>query len=637
MASPSNAGLGEAPFRAPLQRAMEAYREGRLNEAAFSCRLVLAVDKKQFDATHLLGLIEFQRDQLSEAHAFFRQAVKINPRSVHALSNLALVLQRLDRHDEALINLNKALAIEPSNALALNNRGHILWRLKRLEEALKSLDQALAVKPDYDDALCNRGNVLVELQRFEEALACYDRALSMAPQDAPTWNNRANTLLALGRRSEAMASYDRAQQLDPCDLSILKDRGSALYYENRHEEAISCFDQALALKPGDIYFIYKRGTVLAKLNRYEEALACFDHALAAQPDNVDALDNRGSVLAALQRAAEAIASYDRALAIKPETAEAHWNRGLTLLRVGDYEHGWDEYEWRWKLPDVQHQPRDFSQPQWLGEPIRGKTILLHAEQGFGDTIHFLRYVPLVAGLGAKVIVEVQRELRSLASRIEGASLVLNRGEALPSFDYHCPLLSLPRAFKTRLETIPSKTPYLTAASEKLSTWDELLVRSGKPRIGIAWAGNATFSGDATRSIGLQRLAPLLSLPHFQFVSLQKDLRAGDDEILRKHPDVVDLGNRLVDFSDTAAIMSLLDLVISSDTAIVHLAGALGRPVWVLLEHLPEWRWLLGRDDSPWYPSARLFRQPASGDWESVVSRVVGEVSQNPSNRFNSLQ
>jgi tetratricopeptide (TPR) repeat protein len=622
---PFNVGSAEAALpglASPLRRALEAHGAGRLGEAEFYCRLVLAADKKQFDALHLLGLVEFQRGRLDEANRLIRQALKINPRSIHAHSNLALVYAQSGRYEQALASLNRALALEPDNVLALNNKGHVLWRLKRPEEALESLDRLLAIKPDYVDALCNRGNVLIDLQRFEEALVSYNGALAIKRNDAPTLNNRANVLWALDRRDEALQSYDQALAIDPDDLSTLKDRGTALIYLHRAEEALACFDRALALKPGDLYFVFKRGSALAELNRYEEALACFDRAF--ESGDADALNSRGNVLAILQRHAEAIASYDRALAITPESALAHWNRGCALLRVGDFDQGWKEYEWRGKLEKSWSKPpREFVRSRWRGEePIEGRTILLHAEQGFGDTIQFVRYVPLVAARGARVVLEVQPALKRLLAGIEGAAVLTATGEELPPFDLHCPLPSLPLAFKTRLETIPAATPYIVASPERIAAWNERLPKSQMPLIGIGWAGNPNFPHDDERSIGLARLAPLLSIQGAQFLSLQKDLRDGDEEILRRHPHLIHFGDKLDDFSDTAAIMSLIDLVISSDTAPVHLAGALGRPVWVLLQHSPDWRWMLDRNDNPWYPTARLFRQPTSGDWDEVVRQVA---------------
>jgi tetratricopeptide (TPR) repeat protein len=604
-----------------VARAQHAFAAGRLAEAEFNCRLVLSANKKQFDALHLLGSIEFQHGRFEEAQRLIRQAVRINPGSAAAHSNLALVLQQLNQLDHALINLDKALALDPNFLLALNSRGHVLWRLKRPEEALESLDRVLALKPDYVDALCNRGNVLVELKRLDEALTYYDKALAIIPNDAPTLNNRANVLWALNRRDEAMQNYDCALSLSPNDLSILKDRGSALHYLQRSEEALECFDHALVIKPNDPYFLYKRGSALAHLDRHEDALASLDRAFELAPD-ADALSDRGNVLSALQRHGEAIASYDRALGLAPDSALTHWNRGLALLRAGNYEEGWQEYEWRSKLERLSASWRQFAQPQWLGElPVNGKTILLFSEQGFGDAIQFARYVPLVAALGAKVILQVQPALKKLLVGIDGAATIVDTDEGLPLFDLQCPLMSLPLAFKTTLDTIPAKEPYLSVPPERLAAWKTRLPQSLLPRVGIVWAGNPNFPLDRSRSIGLRPLLPLLSVPGVQFISLQKDLRDGDGELLRQHPQFIHLGDQLEEFSDTAAIMSLLDLVISSDTAPAHLAGALGRPVWVLLQKQPDWRWMFEREDCPWYPSARLFRQPTVGDWDGVVGQV----------------
>jgi tetratricopeptide (TPR) repeat protein len=622
----SDGGSGPNPtsnLEELLRRAFAAHDAGRLDEAEYCCRMLLAADKKQFDALHLLGLIEFQRGRFDEAYRSICQALEINRRAVHAHLNLGLVLQELNRNGEALAAFDRALAIEPNHALALNNRGHLLWRLGRPDEALNSLERALALYPNYSDALCNKGNAMVSLQRFEEALASYNAALAIQPNDALVLTNRANTLWALDRRDEAIRTFDQALSLAPDDLAILKDRGTALAYLHRGEEALACFDHALDLNPGDTEFTYRRGKVLGRLERFDEAISCFDQVLAVQPDHVDALVNRGHVLADLLRNAEAMACYDRVLAIKPDLPEAHWHRGCLLLGMGDYERGWKEYEWRWQVSEISDKPCEFQQPLWLGDKsIDGKTILLHAEQGLGDTIQFVRYVPLVAALGAKVVLEVQQPLKALLSPFDGACFVIARGETQPPFDLHCPLASLPLAMKTRLETIPARTPYLSASQEHLAAWNERLPTTGRLRIGLAWAGNPAFPADRTRSIGLQRLTPLLSVPGFEFISLQKQLRPGDENILREHPELTHLGEEIADFYDTAAIVSQLDLVISSDTAVVHLAGALGRPVWVLLERVPDWRWLVERNDSPWYPTAKLFRQTKPGDWQSVIGGVT---------------
>ena len=610
-----------------MQRAWANFSSGRLVEAELGCQLALGISKNDFSALHLMGLIHFQRHNLERAHDAIGRALKINPRSVEASINLSFVLQAQGKNEDALRYLDNALKIQPTNLTALNNLGNLLWLLKRHDEALEPLNRAIAIKPNFVDALCNRGNVLIALERFDEALTDIDSALNLSDRDPILLNNRANVLWALQRRDEALRTFDKAFSIDAQDLSVLKDRGSALLFSEREQDALECFDRALAIKPHDVYFLYKRGTVLAKLGRFEEALACFDKSLDVDSSNVEALNGRGNALASLTRAAEAIAAYNKAIELDPETPEAHWNRSLTLLQLGNFEEGWKEYEWRWKTANFSTKPRNFDKPLWLGDaPLEGKVILLHAEQGFGDSIQFGRYIPMVAALGAQVIVEVQAPLKGIFSNLQGASKVIAFGEELPAFDFHCPLLSLPFAFKTELASIPRDVPYLTSDANLRAKFEGLLPQTQKKLIGLAWAGRSTFGGDRSRSIGLQRLAPILRVEGCHFVGIQKDLRDGDKELLSTFPNLTWVGEKLSDFSDTAALMSMLDVVISSDTSVVHLAGALARPTWILLEHKPDWRWLMDRNDNPWYPTAHLFRQMHPGDWDTVVASVTDALS-----------
>ncbi len=321
-----------------------------------------------------------------------------------------------------------------------------------------------------------------------------------------------------------------------------------------------------------------------------------------------------------------MASYRKALTIEPDYAPAHWNESLCRLLIGDFERGWKKYEWRWKCDQDLLATRNFSQPLWLGrEDLTGKTILLHAEQGLGDTIQFARYAQAVAQKCAKVILEVQPSLRSLLSEISGAYKVLSRGEPLPEFDFHCPLLSLPLAFNTRLETIPATIPYLGARAAVVKRWEDNLGKRDVPRVGIVWSGLSTNVNDHNRSIALSRLAALAG-PSVKLVSLQNEVRAEDEKALAANKQILHFGSELEDFSDTAALVSLMDLVVSVDTSVAHLAGALGKPVWILLPFAPDWRWLVDREDSPWYPTARLFRQPKIGDWDSVIDKVKQDLS-----------
>jgi Glycosyltransferase family 9 (heptosyltransferase) len=311
----------------------------------------------------------------------------------------------------------------------------------------------------------------------------------------------------------------------------------------------------------------------------------------------------------------------------PEFAEAHFEAAMTHLTLGDFDTGWKQYEWRWKTGAFARYRRPFRAPPWLGnESVAGKTVLLHAEQGFGDTIQFIRYAPLAARQGADVILEVQPALKALMREIVGVSVVIGRGEELPRFDFHCPLLSLPFAFKTDLATIPGNVPYLVPPTDRVAKWQGRLQQRKPLRVGIAWAGSASYQGDENRSIALGRLAPLWSDQEIEFVSIQREPRPADGTLLQGNPHLLHVGPDLEDFGDTAAVISLLDVVVSIDTSVAHLAGALGKPVLIMLPYSPDFRWMLDRDDSPWYPTARLFRQRRRGDWDSVVERVRQELA-----------
>ena len=411
----------------------------------------------------------------------------------------------------------------------------------------------------------------------------------------------------------------------PDYAAALNNRGNTLKELKRFDEALASFDRALAVRPDYADALNNRGNTSKELKRFDEALASYDGALAVRPEHAEALNNRGNSLNEQKRFDEALASYDRALAVRPDYADAHWNESLVRLLTGDFARGWEKFEWRWKNESLNLSPRNFAQPLWLGENgIAGKTILLHSEQGLGDTIQFCRYAPLVAARGARVLLQVPESLQDLMASLAGVAQVIGSTSKLPDFDLHSPLLSLPLAFGTRLDTIPSATPYLSASSESVRSWNISLGLKYRPRIGLVWSGNPAHKNDHNRSIKLETLLPLLDIDA-TFVSLQKDIHADDASVLKDRSDLLNFGDKLKDFSETAGLVSNLDLVISVDTSVAHLAGALAKPVWVLLPFLSDWRWLLDRDDSPWYPTARLFRQHAAGDWSGVVGDVGVEL------------
>jgi tetratricopeptide (TPR) repeat protein len=513
------------PNLSRLQRqAYSSFQQGDLDRAERLCAGILQYRPEDFDALHLLGVLNFQRHRTVEALRFLSQALRINSGSADAMSNLGLALHATGRFEEAVAWYRNALRLAPDHPEILYNLGNACLELGHIDEALSNFDAALAKNPDHVGALVNRGN----------------------------------TLLRFNQPVEAMASYDEA--------------------------------------------------------------------LAAMPGHPQILTNLGHALRRLERPVEALADFEAAIAAGPEFPEAHFEAAMTRLCLGDFEAGWKAYEWRWRTGAFAGQRRQFQAPLWLGDaPVCGKTILLHAEQGFGDTIQFIRYAPLLAGQGAKVICEVQPELQPLLSQLKDVTIIA-KGEPLPAFDLQCPLLSLPLAFGTQSETIPAVVPYLAASAERMADWRDRLTLGG-PRVGFVWSGQPSHKNDANRSIPLKRLAALFEDPPVRCFSLQSHLRDTDSEVLRGLPNLVHLGDAFRDFADTAAVLALLDVVVSVDTAVAHLAGALGKPVVILVPYAADFRWLRGRDDSPWYPTAKLFRQPAFGDWDSVIVRLHDELQQ----------
>ncbi len=389
----------------------------------------------------------------------------------------------------------------------------------------------------------------------------------------------------------------------------------------RPREALACFDRVLALCPGHADALGNRGNTLMRLNRVEEAVATYERLLELAPDNASLLANRAAALRRLDRPNEALASARKALAIKPGFAQARFVEAVACLSLGDFAAGWQAYEARWHVGWLASQRRDYGAPLWLGdEPLDGKTILLHAEQGLGDTIQFVRYAPRLAGQGATVVLEVQEPLVRLLSDMAGVAKIVARKEPVPAYDFHCPLLSLPLACKTTLQTIPAEVPYLAPRSADLARWRARLPVH-RLRVGLVWSGERSHDNDLNRSMRLETLLPLFEAPDVQFVSLQHEVREEDRALLQSRGDVVHIGGEFKDFADTAAAIAALDAVIAVDTAVAHLTGAMGKPLFLLLPYAADFRWLRERGDSPWYPSAQLLRQPSFGDWDAVVQRL----------------
>jgi tetratricopeptide (TPR) repeat protein len=505
----------------------------------------------------------------------------------------AYALHQKGQLEHAAALYREVLAIEPSQLDALHLLGMALYGLGRPENALASFERALRHAPHSVEAHFYSGVLLTDLKRYPDALDHFERTIALAPNHAEAHVNRGNVLRELQRFDEAVASYTNAIRIRPDFALAYSNRGSALREQGDLGAALESYDRAVALKS----------------------------------DYATAYCNRGVVLSDLRLLDRALASYDAAIAIARDYADAHYFKGLLQLLRADYRQGWAEHEWRWKsgYGSFSQQRRDFPQPLWLGQaPVAGKTVLLYAEQGLGDILQFCRYASLVAQRGARVILEVPQSLVGLLAGLEGVARIVPYGAPLPAFDYQCPLMSLPLAFNTAVDTIPAPRGYLKSDSAKVARWRQKLGEKRAPRIGLSWTGNPLNPHNRERRIPLEVL--IRGLPAgFQYVSLQKELTDADRRTLQVNPHILEFSAELQDFTDTAALCECVDLVISICTSVAHLSGALGRPTWVLLAFAADWRWLLDRADSPWYPTAKLYRQSRAGDWPEVLEKVAADL------------
>ena len=581
----------------PVEEGLAHHHAGRLEAAAACYGEALRQDPEQFDALHMLGVSRVQTGQPEEGAALIERAIGLRPGIADAHTNLAAALRLLGRGEDALASLERALAVDPSQTRVHFDRATLLVELGRAQAALAHFDAALAIAPGFMEAHNDRGGALMTLERPDEALASFESAIALSPGAAAPHSNRAAALNAL----------------------------------ERPEDAIVACETAIRLAPGHAGARHNLGTALLKLNRPAEALARFDEALAATPEFSDAHNGRGLALYALRRPAEALASYAAALALRPDDVQARFNRAAARLALGDLPGGFDDYRWRWRLPGARLRLPELPCPLWDGEELTGKSLLVHGEQGFGDALQFARYLPPLAASAARVMLRVDPVLVRLLRTLPGVEVATIYDPA--AYDFHIPLLDLPHVVGTTMTTIPGETPYLAADPVDVAAWaGRLDSLDPRRRVGLVWAGKsrahdpAAFAIDKRRSLRLEQFAPLAAAPGVQFISLQTGEPAAEAAEPPAGLDLIDLAHDLADFAATAALVANLDLVISVDTAVAHLAGALGKPVWILSRSDGCWRWLNGREDSPWYPTARLFHQRTRGDWDEVIDRVVGELS-----------
>ena len=556
-----------------------------------------------------------------EAEALYRQLLAQNFAQAEVAFQIGILSFRAGRLVEALDMFSRVVTFAPDRVLGPLNLGLTLARLGRSDEALAAYDRAALIDPASLQVRFERANLLATMRRFDEALAAYGEVVALAPDNVDAWRRRATIQRLRGDDAGALESLDQVLAARTDDPAIRIEHADLLQGAGRYEAALAGYDRALASDPAAVRAWSNRGVALQELNRPAEAIESYDRALALAPGFVDALVNRGTALRELNRLGESLASLGAAVQAAPDSAPAQVNLGVSQLLSGDLPAGFRGHEARWQVEPNRSLARGFTQPVWLGEAdIAGRTLLLHGEQGFGDTIQFCRYAALAKARGARVVVEVQPALKALMRSLEGVDVLVGRGEALPAFDLHCPMMSLPLAFGTTLETIPAAPSYLAPPPERLAAWTDAVPASAALKLGVVWFGKPTHRNDRNRSLSLDRLVGALP-PGAEVFSLQDRARDEDAATLAAHPRIRRFEGRLNDFADTAALASMMDLVVSVDTSAAHLAAAIGRPTWVLLPFSPDWRWLLGRVDSPWYPTVRLFRQPAIGDWDTAMDEL----------------
>ncbi len=660
-----------------------ALQKGDFSKAEQFLQQSIAAYPEQAIAQCNRGVALVNLDRLSDAQLCYQLAIQLKPDYATAHNNLGLLLKDLQRLDEALLSFDAAIAVQPNYAEAYYNQGlvweakhnfqsalvcyqravelkpdfdeaykrrenmlHILEAEAVKENsagpylesnvdvfvqqgiglhgqgdfrsAITRYDQVLALKPDYVEIYLNRGLAYQELREYQQAAANYRQAIDLQPAFAEAHNNYGIVLHKLQQYSAAVNSFATALDLKPEYAAAYNNRALSLIELGKYTLALNDFQQAARLEPENNEALRNQGNALLGLNQPLQAVELFNKALALAPHDAVAYNNRGNALKELNRLDEADCSYDQALSLDPAYANAYWNKALLKILRGQYAEGWQLYEWRWRSAR-NLQVLGFSQPQWHGEQnIAGKTLLIVPEQGLGDFIQFCRYVPRLDVLGANIIIQVPVVLKDLLASLKGHFSLVEEGESLPDYDLYCPIMSFPYAFKTTLEDVPANVPYLYADAKNQSVWSRRLGAKTKTRVGLVWSGSIEHKNDHNRSLSFSLLEPLLQLP-YEFHVLQKDIRFADQEAMTAYPQLHIHQKDLSNFAATAALVSAMDLVISVDTSVAHLVGALGKPLWLLLPYAPDYRWLLDRVDSPWYPTAILFRQPAMGDWQSVIA------------------
>ncbi len=611
------------------RRGVAWLKQGRLEEAATALRRAVQLDAGSADAHNDFGMALGRQGKWAEALPYFREAVRLRPDSAEAHNNLGDALQNLEEADEAIGCYREALRLDPGSVETHYNLGVALAERGRLDEAVASYREALRLWPDFDLARQLLDVALEQQGKPKESASTRRWGAAPGARSADEHQRLGVGLARVGKREEALTHFREALRLAPDNADAHFHMGDALRHLGRYVEAEACYLRALQLQPERADAANHLGIALLRQGRPADAEVRFREAVRANPESAEGHNNLGVALEQQGKVDEAIAAFRESLRLKPDAPDTHKNLALVLLLRGDFEHGWAEYEWRFRANNTGLRP--LAQPRWDGSPLEGRSILLRAEQGLGDTLQFVRYARLVQRRGGHVLFECSPRLVPLLRRCPGITQLVPQGSPLPDFDVHVPMFSLPALFGTTLEAMPAEVPYLSADPELVERWRGPVGAVPGFRVGIAWQGSPTYQGDRHRSLPLRHFAPLARLPGVRLISLQKGAGAEQLAEVAERWGVLDLGQRLDEgpgaFLDTAAVMQHLDLLVTSDSAIAHLAGALGVPVWLALPMARDWRWLMDREDCPWYPTMRLFRQRRWGDWDDVFQRIAHALHQ----------
>jgi tetratricopeptide (TPR) repeat protein len=616
-----------------FEQAAAMHELGRTTEAQHLYEQALGLQPDFAEADYNLALIYYQQQNWARSVAHFSHALAQRPGWAVAWYNLALCLEATGEAHKAISAYRRALDLQPDYPEALYNLGCLLLSQGSYTSAEAAFRRTIALQSDHAAAHNNLGKCLQALKKTDAARSAFETAGALDPTLGQSWFNLGEIEQMQGRPELAVVHYRKALEQSPHMAAAYNNLGNAYQKLNQYSQAVDCYRRLVSRRPESAEGYYNLGSALRCTEAFEEAMTCLLHAIRLKPDYADAWNNLALACKNIGDMDRALTCFNRALALDPELAVAHWNRGFVYLLKKDYPHGWADFEWRFRIPQRKLvYPFHLNGVRWTGQTVPQATILVHDEQGLGDTIQFARYLPLVKARCARVILETRAELVTLLQRCAGVDNIIVRStDGCPSaaYDFHVPLMSLPAIFQTGAATIPDRVPYLYAEPQKVDRW-RLKFPAGGLKIGLVWSGRPQHTNDRNRSCRLADLVPLLRTPGVHFYGLQKGLEANQVENLPEDINVTNLGGELRDFSDTAAVLANLDLIITVDTAVAHLAGAMARPVWTMIPFIPDWRWAMSDETTPWYPSMRLFRQKRPKKWDHPVQRIrtkIGELNQ----------